>query len=69
MDVKIGTRTFSESMAGQKPQNEIRKKKEYFDDVVKLEPAALNYEETVGLNSYEFVENFSGNQYKKSSRC
>ena len=57
MDVKIGTRTFSESMAGQKPPNEIRKKKEYFEDVVKLEPAALNYEETVGLNSYELVEN------------
>ena len=60
MDVKIGTRTFSESMAGQKPPNEIRKKKEYFDDVFKLEPAALNYEETVGLNSYE-IQNLQRN--------
>ena len=50
MDVKIGTRTFSESMAGAKPPSEIRKKKEYYDDVAKLEPAALSYEETVGLN-------------------
>jgi len=48
MDIKIGTRTFSESMAEPKDPTTIKRKKDYFDDINEKEPCALSYEEVRG---------------------
>ena len=46
MDIKMGTRTFSESMAD--PKDPVRRRKKYFDPIKKQGPCALSYEEARG---------------------
>lgn len=48
MDIKIGTRTFSESMALPKEEGNIKRRKEYLEDMMEKEPSAPTYEELRG---------------------
>jgi len=67
MDIKIGTRTFSESMAEPKGNLIVRRKAEYFIDIYEKEPSALSYEEmTAGMVSH-FRHRYFINQFTSSA--